>query len=70
MSKSLGLTILLAHQKLCWCILNFTGAVFEAKVVAAKDSRQQNSASARQKIPSLVLGVTVAYGTTLFLSFL
>ncbi len=36
--------------KFCWRILNFAGAVFEAKVVPAKDSRQQNSAGARQKI--------------------
>jgi hypothetical protein len=45
--------ILLVRLKFCWCILNFAGAVFEAKVVPAKDSRQQNSAGARQKIPSL-----------------
>jgi hypothetical protein len=44
MSKSLGLMILLAHLKFCWCIFNFAGVVLEAKVAPAKDSRQQNSA--------------------------
>jgi hypothetical protein len=54
MSKSLGLMILLARLKFCWRILNFAGAVFEAKVAPTKDSRQQNSAGAHQKIPSLL----------------
>ncbi len=53
MSKSLGM-ILLVHLKICWCILNFAGAVFEAKVAPAKDLRQQNSAGMRQKILSLL----------------
>jgi hypothetical protein len=39
MSKSLGLMILLAHLKFCWRILNFAGAVFEAKVTPAKSLR-------------------------------
>ncbi len=54
MSKSLGLMVLLACLKFCWRILNFAGTVFEAKVAPAKDPRQQNSADARQKIPSLI----------------
>jgi hypothetical protein len=45
--------VLLARPKFCWCILNFAGTVLEVKVVPAKDLRQQNSASARQKIPLL-----------------
>jgi hypothetical protein len=45
--------ILLVHVTFCWRILNFAGAVFEAKVAPAKDSHQQNSAGAHQKIPSL-----------------
>jgi hypothetical protein len=53
MSTSLGLMILLVHLKFCWHILNFAGAVLEVKVAPAKDLRQQNSASACQKIPSL-----------------
>jgi hypothetical protein len=53
MSKSLSLMILLAHLKFCWCILNFAGTVFELKVAPAKEPRQQNSAGACQKIPSL-----------------
>jgi hypothetical protein len=53
MSKSLGLMILLARMKFCWCILIFAGAVFEAKVMPAKDPCKQNSAGACQKIPSL-----------------
>jgi hypothetical protein len=53
MSKSLRLMILMARLKFCWCILNFAGAAFEVKVVPAKDPRQQHSAGARQKIPSL-----------------
>jgi hypothetical protein len=46
--------ILLVHLKFCWRILNFAGAVFEAKVVPAKDQRQHNSAAACQKILSLL----------------
>jgi hypothetical protein len=53
MSKLLGLMILLAHLKFFWRILNFAGAVFEAKVTLAKDLRQQNSAGTCQKISSL-----------------
>jgi hypothetical protein len=45
--------ILLVRLKFCWRILNFAGTVFEAKVALAKNSCQQNSAGARQKIPSL-----------------
>jgi hypothetical protein len=45
--------ILQGHLKFCWRILNFAGAVFEAKVAPAKDSRQQISVGVRQKIPSL-----------------
>jgi hypothetical protein len=45
--------ILLAHLKFSWCIFNFAGTVFEVKVPPAKDPRQQNSAGACQKIPSL-----------------
>jgi hypothetical protein len=45
--------ILLLHLKFCWCILNFAGTVFQAKVMPAKDSCQQNSAGVCQKIPSL-----------------
>jgi hypothetical protein len=44
---------LLVCLKFCWHILNFVGAVFQAKVMPAKDPRQQNSAGARQKILSL-----------------
>jgi hypothetical protein len=54
MSKSSGLMNLLAHLKFCSCILNFAGAVFEAKVAPAKDSHQQNSVGTCQKIPSLL----------------
>jgi hypothetical protein len=54
MSKSLWLMILLARLKFRWRILNFAGAVFEAKVAPAKDPRQQNSPGAHQKIPSLI----------------
>jgi hypothetical protein len=60
MSKSLGLMILLAHLKFCWRILNFAGAVFEAKVASAKDPRQQNFLGARQKIPSLARVLTLS----------
>jgi hypothetical protein len=42
--------ILLAGLKFYWHILNFAGAVFEAKVAPAKDSCQQNSAGTRQQI--------------------
>jgi hypothetical protein len=51
--KSLGLIILLAHLKICWCILKFACAVFEIKVAPARDPHQRNSAGKRQKIPSL-----------------
>jgi hypothetical protein len=53
MSKSLGLMILQVRLKFCRRILNFAGTVFEVKVAPAKDLRQQNSAGAHQKIPSL-----------------
>jgi hypothetical protein len=36
------------------CILNFSGEFFVVKVAPAKDLPQQNSAGARQKIPSLL----------------
>jgi hypothetical protein len=49
MSKSLGLTNLLARLKFCWRILNFAGVVFKAKVAPAKDSCQENSAGACQR---------------------
>ncbi len=45
--------ILLAGLKFCWHILNFADAVFEVKVVPAKDPHQQNSAGVRQTRPSL-----------------
>jgi hypothetical protein len=32
--------IFLAHLKICWSILNFAGAIFEAKVAPTKDLRQ------------------------------
>jgi hypothetical protein len=58
MSKSLGLIILLVHLKFCWSILNFAGAVFEAKVAPAKDPRQQNSAGVCQNntITNVIMG--------------
>jgi hypothetical protein len=51
--KSLGLMILLARLKFCWCIINIAGPVFEVKVVPAKDPHKQNSAGARKKILSV-----------------
>jgi hypothetical protein len=56
--KTLGLMILLACLKFCWCILNFAGVVFEIKVMPAKDPRQQNSAGMRQKIMSFRINCT------------
>ncbi len=44
---------MLTRLKFCWRILNFAGAVFEAKVELANNLHQQKSAGVRQKIPPL-----------------
>jgi hypothetical protein len=61
--QKLGLMILLVHLKICACILNFAGAVFEVKVTPAKDPHQQISVNPCQEILPLICPyLKVMYG--------
>jgi hypothetical protein len=49
----IGLMILLAHLKFCWCILNFAGTVFEVKLPQQTTCASKILLALRQKIPTL-----------------